>query len=62
MFDILRMSAPSLDADQAGGSQAKQEKIDSLPLEQITAAGVVTYYCQDQLGSTRALTNTWIGC
>ena len=28
-----------------------------LPLEQITAAGVVTYYCQDQLGSTRALTN-----
>ena len=56
------MSAPSLDADQAGGSQAKQEKIDSLPLEQITAAGVVTYYCQDQLGSTRALTNTWIGC
>jgi RHS repeat-associated protein len=28
-----------------------------LPLEQITSAGVVTYYCQDQLGSTRALTD-----
>jgi RHS repeat-associated protein len=28
-----------------------------LPLEQITGAGVVTYYCEDQLGSTRVLTN-----
>lgn len=29
-----------------------------LPLEQVTSAGVVTYYHHDQLGSTRALTNS----
>ena len=29
-----------------------------LPLQQITSAGQVTYYHQDQLGSTRALTNS----
>jgi RHS repeat-associated protein len=31
---------------------------DGLPLEQITSTGVVTYYHHDQLGSTRALTNS----
>jgi len=30
---------------------------DGLPLEQITAAGAVHYYHQDQLGSTRAITD-----
>src|SRR5437773_1112548 len=31
---------------------------DGLPLEQVTSAGVVTYYHHDDAGSTRALTSS----
>jgi RHS repeat-associated protein len=53
-WDLSSQSLPVIIQD---GTTSYVNGPGGLPIEQVTGSGTVTYYHQDQLGSTRALTN-----